>query len=289
VKDHERLAWRFCKIACFYLDSRSIVKQMSELRPSTLKLGTNSKRGAPYALFLHIETVGADVKLQLCRTIAKFRSNNRIFSEIYRTSAWGGRIGEFYSGSGSYELPTEEYAALVREFIRGNEIDSVVDLGCGDFHVGSKFVNSGLRYVGVDVVRTLIDRNNKLFGTHNISFACLDIAKDDLPDGKLCVIRQVFQHLSNANIKAVLHKLQKYKFVLVTEHYPSDTELKIVNKDIPTGSDTRVRWKSGVYLDLPPFNVQNITPFHEFKSDWTANTLNEPTLIRTYLITQHAP
>ena len=144
-----------------------------------------------------------------------------------------------------------------------------------------------MRYVGVDVVRPLIDRNNQLFGTRDISFECLDIAKDDLPNGKLCLIRQVFQHLSNANIKAVLPKLEKYKFVLVTEHFPSDTELEIINKDIPSGSDTRVRWKSGVYLDRPPFNVQNSTLFYEFKSDWTTDTLNEPTVIRTYLIGQH--
>jgi SAM-dependent methyltransferase len=256
-------------------------------RPGARRTSQILKEVLPTPLFLRLKAARAEVQFELRRAITKFRSNNRIFGEIYRTNVWGGRTGEFYSGSGAYEPPVEEYAALVRNFIRANEIDSVVDLGCGDFNVGKKIANSGLRYVGVDVVRPLIDQNNQLFGTHDISFVCLDIAKDDLPNCTLCLIRQVFQHLSNANIKAVLPKLEKYKFVLVTEHYPSDTELEIINKDIPTGGDTRVVWKSGVYLDRPPFNVQNITPFYEFKSDWTVDTLNEPTVIRTYLIAQH--
>jgi hypothetical protein len=240
----------------------------------------------PPPLFLKLKIARDEARLELHKAITKFRSNNQIFSRIYQRNEWGGSTGEFYSGPGSYEAPVEEYAALVRKFIRENEIDSIVDLGCGDFSVGRRIVSSGLRYVGVDVVKPLVDRNNQMFRSYDISFECLDIAKDDLPDGKLCTIRQVFQHLSNANIKAVLPKLEKYRFVLVTEHHPSDTDFETANKDIPTGSAIRADWKSGVCLDQPPFNVSNITPFYEFKSEWTTVTLKEPTIIRTNLITQ---
>jgi SAM-dependent methyltransferase len=242
------------------------------------------EKSLPAPLFSVLKSGKAEIQLMLMRAGAKFRKNDQIFSRIYQTNGWGGTKGEFYSGPGSYEQPIEKYINLVREFIVANKIHSVVDLGCGDFNIGQKVIAPGIRYTGVDVVEPLINRNNQLFGSDNVSFRCLDIAQDELPNGTLCTIRQVFQHLSNANIKAVLPKLRKYKFVLVTEHYPSDAEVVLPNKDIPTGADIRARWRSGVYLDKPPFNVKNIVPVFEFKSDWTAHSLKEPTIIRTFLI-----
>ena len=131
----------------------------------------------PPPLFLKLKIARDEARLELHKAITKFRSNNQIFSRIYQRNEWGGSTGEFYSGPGSYEAPVEEYAALVRKFIRENEIDSIVDLGCGDFSVGRRIVSSGLRYVGVDVVKPLVDRNNQMFRSYDISFECLDIAK----------------------------------------------------------------------------------------------------------------
>src|SRR5271166_2117815 len=167
----------------------------NEVSRSMPTLSQNLKEVLPTPLFLSLKAVRAGARLELRKAITRFRSNHRIFNEIYRINEWGGRSGEFYSGSGSYEPPVEEYAAVVRDFIRENDIDSIVALGCGDFNVGKRIVGSGLQYIGIDVVRPLIDRNNQLFGTRDISFECLDIVKDDLPNGKLCKIRQVFQHL----------------------------------------------------------------------------------------------
>lgn len=240
----------------------------------------------PPPLFARLKTAKLHGQLMLRKAVGGLRTNDQIFSKIYRSNQWGGDKGDFYSGSGSYEAPVEKYTTLIRDFIRANQVESVVDLGCGDFNIGKKIVEPGLRYIGVDVVQPLIDRNNRLFGSRDVCFTCLDITKDDLPNGTLCTIRQVFQHLSNANIQAVLPKLQKYKFVLVTEHYPSDIEVEVHNKDIPSGADTRLRWKSGVYLDRPPFNLKNLTPVYEFESGWTADTLKQPTVIRTFLISR---
>jgi hypothetical protein len=61
-----------------------------------------------------------------------------IFSEIYETAQWGGKRGDFCSGRGSDPRVAAAYCSTIREFIVEHGIRSVVDLGCGDFEVGSR-------------------------------------------------------------------------------------------------------------------------------------------------------
>ena len=76
-----------------------------------------------------------------------------------------------------------------------------------------------------------------------------------LPDAELCLVRQVFQHLSNDQIRSIIDKLRKYKYVIVTEHYPAPDRLRVPNLDKPHGADIRLYDSSAVYLDQPPFNA----------------------------------
>jgi SAM-dependent methyltransferase len=184
------------------------------------------------------------------------RSSREVFSEVYRNNLWGGAKGEMYSGVGSRYAPAELYANAVVNFIKANDISNVVDLGCGDFEIGKRIAAFCERCVGVDVVPELIERNTKLYAAENIHFMCLDIADDDLPDGQLCLIRQVLQHLSNKEILTVLAKARKYPELIVTEHYPTHPES--YNRDKIHGSGTRVEDGSGVYLDRPPYEVKNL-------------------------------
>jgi len=194
------------------------------------------------------------------RLVARIRARNRgrstreIFSEIYATAQWGGKRGEFNSGRGSQASVTGAYCAMIREFIEAHQISSVVDLGCGDFEVGKRIQCPGVSYVGVDVVPALIEHNRRLFGSATVQFECLDIVDDALPRAELCLVRQVFQHLSNQQIAAVLVKLDQFTHVIVTEHYPANPEACVPNLDKPAGADTRLYDGSGVFLNQPPFD-----------------------------------
>ena len=53
----------------------------------------------------------------------------------------------------------------------------------------------------------------------------------------------------------IIPKLYKYQRVYVTEHYPADTKEIVPNRDKIHGADIRLYDNSGVYLDLPPFNL----------------------------------
>jgi len=197
------------------------------------------------------------------RKIARLRARNagrsvrELFEEIYSANKWGGLEGALCSGSGSTDEHARPYATAVGRFIAEQGIRHVVDLGCGDFTVGARLLAAGLaelRYTGIDVVAEVIRRNTEKFGSDQVAFECRDIVEDQLPQGELCLVRQVFQHLSNGQILRVLPKLRQYPSILVTEHYPAISVRSTPNVDKPCGEDTRVLDHSGVYLDSPPFN-----------------------------------
>ena len=196
-------------------------------------------------------------RLYLLRLRNRFRNTEQVFTSIYQENRWGGRPGEYCSGSGSTEEQASTYGTCVRGFMANKGVASVVDLGCGDFVVGRQVVAHGVKYTGVDIVAPLVRRNEQEFGNKDVSFFCCDITKGPLPDGDLCLLRQVLQHLSNAQITQVLQQTRKYRYVLVTEHYPSPSVRKVVpNKDKPHGADTRIYDNSAVYLDQPPFSTK---------------------------------
>ena len=162
----------------------------------------------------------------------------------------------FYSGTGSYtEQYVNPYCQLIKDFISQHNICQVVDLGCGDFQVASQWVTENISYTGIDIVPKLVNYNNEKYGSEKIHFRCLDIVEDELPDGELCLIRQVLQHLSNSEILQILDKVKKYKHIIITEHVTAKNYARKFNADKQHGSCTRVLVQSGVYLDEMPFSM----------------------------------
>jgi hypothetical protein len=215
-------------------------------------------------------------------------SVEEVFTDIYSNNRWGGLPGSFCSGTGSHEASiVSPYVAQVRQELHrlGAASMTVVDLGCGDFSVGRLLASACGRYVGVDIVKPLIEYNLDTYGTPQITFRHADMIADELPDGDICMVRQVLQHLSNAEIIAVLPKLFKYRWCFVTEHHPSPGRLVHPNSDKPHGGDIRVTRGSGVYLDLPPFSVP--TNRHRLLLEVPGAGLDgstDPGVIRTFIL-----
>ena len=109
-------------------------------------------------------------------------------------------------------------------------------------------------YIAIDIVPKLNKRNIDTFKFENLEFLCLDIAVDDLPKADCVIIRQVLQHLSNAEVQSVVEKLKTYKYVVLTEHLP-DFEFE-ANKDIISGQGIRLKKQSGIDLLDSPFNFK---------------------------------
>jgi hypothetical protein len=176
--------------------------------------------------------------------------------QVYEMQLWGNNNSKFYSGIGSHDPEIiSPYIAIVSSFLKSFKNPIIVcDLGCGDFNVGKNLVDFSKKYIAVDVVSNLINHNKNKFKNEKIEFQCIDIASDYLPPGDCALIRQVLQHLSNIEVKQIIHKLKKFKYVIVTEHIPDDVFTP--NKEIISGQGTRLKKQSGINLLAPPFNFK---------------------------------
>ncbi|NGX83991.1 class I SAM-dependent methyltransferase [Aequorivita sp. KMM 9714] len=177
-------------------------------------------------------------------------------TQVYEKKLWGDNDTDFYSGEGSHHPDlVNPYIDVVTSFLNTFEAPiTVCDLGCGDFNIGKELYKHTEKYIGVDIVEALIQRNKSLFKAENLEFYCLDVAVDNLPLGDCVLLRQVLQHLSNSEVQQIVSKLGAYQYVILTEHLP-DGEF-IPNKDIISGQGIRLKKQSGINLLLPPFNMK---------------------------------
>lgn len=219
-----------------------------------------------------VEMIAARVQGKSPEDIINFeewkRYNNasvkEVFTRIYEEGHWG-KSGDpdnpFFSGRGSHAGPiVNGYVDGVRAFLSSlPRKPSALDLGCGDFNVGSQLRAFCSDYIACDIVSPLIEHNKQKFKDLDVDFRVLDLIEDDLPAADVIFIRQVLQHLSNAQIQRVVDKLAtRCKYLLVTEHLPKDAGF-IPNRDKPAGASIRLNLGSGVVLSAPPFNLKSVS------------------------------
>jgi hypothetical protein len=179
------------------------------------------------------------------------------FDRVYAQGVWGSGTDQ-PSGSGSYGRWADEYVAYVRSLVERERLRTAVDVGCGDFHVGARLCDLFDRYDAIDVSRVIVDRNRERFRhlTH-VQFAALDATREPLPPADLIMIRQVLQHLSNAQIEAVLRNAEAAarRLIVVAEHGLAAGAVSAYNVDLGTHSpSTRLALRSCVRIDRPPFD-----------------------------------
>jgi hypothetical protein len=176
--------------------------------------------------------------------------------QIYAMKLWGGHKTDFYSGQGSHDPAlVNPYIEVVRSFLQSFTTPiTVCDLGCGDFNVGKELVSHTKNYIAVDIVPALIANHKKNFIADNLEFHCLDISIDALPFAECALLRQVLQHLSNAEVQRVLDAVTSYKYLILTEHLP-EGEFE-PNKDIISGQGIRLKKQSGLEVLAAPFYLK---------------------------------
>jgi len=197
------------------------------------------------------------------------QSNAERFGDIYRRKLWGGdQSADFFSGVGSSLEVVGPYIESVRGVLAGRPRPAVVEIGCGDFGVGSRLTDLAGRYTACDAVPELIERNRRLFMGDNLRFVTVDAVTDPLPPGDLVIVRQVFQHLRNDQIQRIVKKLAQYRTWIICEHLPSEKDF-VPNVDILSGAGNRLAMKSGVILTERPFSIRprSVQVLNEAKAD----------------------
>jgi SAM-dependent methyltransferase len=163
-----------------------------------------------------------------------------IFEHIYRNDLWHGG-----SGPGSFPEVNRPYVRFLQSFLLQNQIRSVVDLGCGDWQFSRGVDWGSTRYLGLDVVPHVLERNRRRYGRPEVQFEPSPADANDVPGADLLLIKDVFQHLCNDKVRSYVKVFQKFKYVLVTNCIEKSRHL--MNTDIADGGFRPVD------LRLPPF------------------------------------
>lgn len=171
------------------------------------------------------------------------QSTQSVFTKIYKENFW--EQEESVSGPGSSLLQTREIIRLLPDLFAKFDIQSVLDLPCGDFNWMRHLDWSTIQYTGADIVEALVEKNQKMFGSANLNFKALNLLSDDLPQVDLVFCRDCLVHLSFEDIQLAFKNIHKNgsKYLLTTTFPPRE------NIDITTG-DWRV-----LNLEKAPFNL----------------------------------
>jgi len=156
------------------------------------------------------------------------------FSKVYKENLFHGTVSK--SGNGSDLTQTETLRLELPTLFKKLEINSILDLPCGDFYWMSKVVSKDLVYTGADVVPELILKLNSEYKGKNRNFLEINIANKKIEKYDAIFCRDLFVHLSNKDIakslKNIIDSESTYLF--------TTTFTRIINnKDLP-------RFKRGV-------------------------------------------
>ncbi|WP_186776470.1 class I SAM-dependent methyltransferase [Rubripirellula reticaptiva] len=139
------------------------------------------------------------------------------FASIYKDHEWGSTSR---SGPGSELFRLKEYVDCLEKVVAREDIQSVVDIGCGDWSFSRNVDWSRVDYTGVDIVPSLSEELNREHGSDKMRFACADLTSDELPSADLCICKDVLQHLSNESVQKFLSgNLKRYRYALLTNDY----------------------------------------------------------------------
>jgi hypothetical protein len=166
------------------------------------------------------------------------------FSMIYRNRVWlNDRSHGSLSGLGSELENTKAIRLCLPKLLASLHTRTLLDVGCGDFNWMCKLVID-CQYIGIDVVRNIIDLNVRKYGSANRTFYTLDASKDPLPLADTVLCREVLFHLSFEDIGAFIQNMRAsgISTMIATNDLGTD-----FNADIMSG-DFRL-----LNLTKPPF------------------------------------
>jgi hypothetical protein len=171
------------------------------------------------------------------------QSLEAVFSDIYRKNSW--HDSESVSGRGSTLARTAAIMYHLPLLLRELNAKTLLDAACGDFNWMRHTKLEEVKYVGADVVRDLIARNQHLYTSEGRTFIVLDITKDKIPTADVILCRDCLIHFSFRHIHSTISNFKgsRCTYLLATTH-PSVRE----NIDAPSGN-----WRS-LNLQLPPIN-----------------------------------
>jgi hypothetical protein len=152
------------------------------------------------------------------------------FERIYSTNLWSDP--ETRSGVGSSLDSTRVLRAKLPGALRDLGTQVLLDAPCGDFTWMEHVDLGGIRYIGGDIVPTIVAENERRHASETRRFIQLDLTRDPLPDADVLLCRDCLVHLSYANIRAVFANVarSRVRYVMLTS-FPGRGD----NRDVEDG------------------------------------------------------
>lgn len=179
--------------------------------------------------------------------------NKDIFNRIYKKNLW-----LFGSGPGSIAWSVRPYIRFLQQFLDEHpDIRSVLDVGCGDWQMGSQIEWGNRQYTGIDISDHILAITRDRYGTDQFHFHVIDAAQEALPPADLIIIKDVLIHLSNKEVETILEKCRSYPYVIIV----NDVGIfYTANRNIQSGWIPRK-----LDVSLPPFSFpgKKMATFYE--------------------------
>ena len=168
------------------------------------------------------------------------------FTEIYDKELWGVGRG---SGTGSSLFANRKYIRWLENFLKDNNIKSVIDFGCGDWQFSQHVKWGDIDYLGLDIVESVIETNKKQFPAHK--FVCDIDVFPYLKDRDLIIIKDVLMHWPDEQIETFLDRLIK-----------QDIRILLVNSATTTTQKAKRKLKIGgfAHLEYDKFPLNKYNP-----------------------------
>jgi hypothetical protein len=160
-----------------------------------------------------------------------YKNASNVFSQIYIDRFW--LSSESRSGGGSHISTTKTIRKMLPILWEQYGVKTFLDVPCGDYNWMKEVDKKNITYIGADIVREAIERNNEKYSQKNVSFRVLDITSDDLPTVDMLFCKDCLQHLSYENIFKALSNFKKSesKYLLTTSYSKTIYNWDIFNGD----------------------------------------------------------
>lgn len=180
------------------------------------------------------------------------------FKFIYENNIWGNNEDKNYKGSsgpGSQLKDALPYVCFLRGWLKGKEIKSVVDVGCGDLrHFYPLYHETDIDYTGFDIYEDIIEAHHKVpqYNNPKWKFHIMNCyaQRAELPCADMLILKDVLQHWTDEEVKIFLDfatRTEKYKHILIVNCVGN-----------PEGTlDTPGRWRGldEKHFLLKPYNL----------------------------------
>lgn len=119
-------------------------------------------------------------------------------------------------GPASTEVFTRGFRGFLANTIRTLGVKRVIDYGCGDWQWQRHCDWNGISYLGIDIAKTVIEKNQREFPQHKFRVWDWTMKPEIrfLPNADLLLVKDLIHHISKIQIERMIERACHYPHVL---------------------------------------------------------------------------